>query len=130
MSFSSYKFRAKKKQMSFNVPSGIFEILKSRPCYYCKVIKDEVGVDRIDNTKGYISGNCVSSCWDCNRSKSNKTLVEYREYLLRFNPSLRFQTNPLVVHWLFDSTGEIHTRLAPHKTNLGSTVESFYRDDI
>lgn len=43
MSFSSYKFRAKKKEMIFNVPSGIFGILKSRPCYYCKVVKNEEG---------------------------------------------------------------------------------------
>lgn len=130
MSFSSYKFRAKKKEMKFNVPSDVFNILSLRPCYYCRVVKAEVGIDRIDNSKGYVSGNCVPSCWDCNRSKSNKTLVEYREYLLRFNPLLKLSTNPLVVHWLFDSSGEIHTRIAPHKTNLGNDIESFYKDDI
>lgn len=115
--------------MKFNVPAQIFDILKTRPCYYCRVIKKEVGIDRIDNTKGYISGNCIPCCWDCNRLKSNKTMSEFKEYLKRFNPNLRLATDPLVVHWFFDSDREIHTRVAPHSVNLGCTFETFYRDD-
>lgn len=41
------------------------------PCFYCKYTNaDEVnGIDRIDNSKGYIKENCVSACKICNRIK-------------------------------------------------------------
>ena len=130
MSFSSYKSRAKRKKLIFNIPSDVFEVLKERPCYFCRTTKEQVGVDRINNVKGYVSGNCVPCCWDCNRSKSNKSLKEYKEYLLRFNKDLRLSDNPLVVHWFYDSDGEVHIRVAPHLKNLGNTFESFYCDEI
>ena len=130
MSFSSYKNRAKKKNLVFNIPKDVFDILKERPCYFCRVVKEQVGVDRIDNTKGYVSGNCVPCCWDCNRSKSNKTLKEYKEYLFRFNKDLRLLNDPLVVHWFYDSYGEAHIRIAPHSKKLGNTFDNFYIDEI
>lgn len=130
MSFSSYKSRAKRKELIFNIPSDVFEVLKERPCYFCRTTKEQVGVDRINNAKGYVSGNCVPCCWDCNRSKSNKSLKEYKEYLLRFNKDLRLSDNPLVVHWFYDSDSEVHIRVAPHLKNLGNTFESFYYDEI
>lgn len=130
MSFSSYKNRAKKKSLIFNIPKDVFVILKERPCYFCRVVKEQVGVDRIDNTKGYVSGNCIPCCWDCNRSKSNKTLKEYKEYLLRFNKDLKLTNDPLVVHWFYDSDGEAHIRIAPHSKKLGNTFDSFYIDEF
>jgi len=130
VSFSSYKSRAKRKELIFNIPSDVFEVLKERPCYFCRTTKQKVGVDRINNIKGYVSGNCVPCCWDCNRSKSNKSLDEYKEYLLRFNKDLRLSDNPLVVHWFYDSDGGVHIRVAPHLKNLGNTFESFYCDEI
>ena len=130
MKFSSYKSRAHKKKMKFNVPEEIFTILEKRPCYYCKIKKDEVGIDRIDNTKGYVSGNCIPCCWDCNRLKSNKTMQEFKEYLIRFNKDLRFYVDPLVVHWFYTYDGEVYTRLAPHSKKLGNTYNTFFADDI
>ena len=113
----------------FNIPEGVFDVLKNRPCYFCRIIKNKVGVDRLDNNKGYTSGNCVPCCWDCNRSKSNKTLKEYKEYLQRFNNDIKLSSDPLVVHWFYDEY-EVHIRVAPHSKNLGSRCETFYKDDI
>jgi hypothetical protein len=130
MSFSSYKSRAKKKSLIFNIPKDVFDVLKERPCYFCRTVKEQVGVDRIDNTKGYTSGNCVPCCWDCNRSKSNKTLKEYKDYLLRFNKDLRLSNDPLVIHWFYDSSSQVHIRVAPHSKKLGNNFNNFYSDDI
>jgi len=127
MSFSQYKARAKKKGLLFTVDKSLFDLLVSRPCYFCRINKKEVGIDRLDNSKGYQSGNCIPCCWDCNRSKSDKSVFDYREYLLRFNPLLKIPKTPLVVHWIEDSSGSVHTRLAP----FGFTFENeydFYRD--
>lgn len=35
------------------------------------------GVDRVDSSIGYVSGNCVPSCFVCNRMKSDMDAVEF-----------------------------------------------------
>lgn len=43
-----------------------------QPCHYCGAERDgdgAHGIDRIDNRKGYIADNCVTSCFTCNRMK-------------------------------------------------------------
>lgn len=42
-----------------------------KPCVYCNYYnEDEInGIDRLDNTKGYILDNCISCCKHCNRMK-------------------------------------------------------------
>lgn len=41
------------------------------------------GVDRIDSTKGYSVENCVACCINCNRSKSDMSLEEFKDWLTR-----------------------------------------------
>ena len=47
-----------------------FELIQ-KPCSYCNYYNiDEVnGIDRLDNTKGYIIENCIPCCKHCNRMK-------------------------------------------------------------
>lgn len=40
-----------------------------KPCHYCGGAITTVGIDRIDNTKGYAMNNCVSCCRTCNIAK-------------------------------------------------------------
>lgn len=62
-------------------------------CHYCgdKLIinphrnKQGLGftgyqLDRVDNNKGYINGNCVPCCFSCNNIKSNK--FTYEEFII------------------------------------------------
>lgn len=99
--FDNYKRRAKLKNIKFEIPFLAFDQIIKQPCYYCGYKKDlnVLGIDRIDNTKGYISGNCLPSCWDCNKVKSNKTMKEHIEYLKRFNPNLKLTEAPFTLHW-------------------------------
>jgi hypothetical protein len=55
----------------FQINFETFSELVSKPCYYCKYIKDNEtnGIDRMNNDIGYIKENCVSCCWKCNRMK-------------------------------------------------------------
>ncbi len=61
-----------------------------KPCFYCGVESDRTwvnkksgtklsfcGVDRLDSSKGYVSGNIVSSCKRCNVLKFDYTLESY-----------------------------------------------------
>lgn len=45
----------------------------SSPCYYCnvEVIDGLHGIDRMDNTKGYTTDNCVGCCKKCNFIKKS-----------------------------------------------------------
>ena len=54
--------------------------LISKPCYYCN---DEMntpsfgrGLDRIDNSKGYLIDNVLPCCTTCNQTRSDKFTVE------------------------------------------------------
>lgn len=35
------------------------------------------GIDRLDNNKGYVDGNCVSCCVDCNSAKMQRSVDEF-----------------------------------------------------
>lgn len=80
--FSSYKRRAKRAGLEFSLTEEDFEILTSSNCYYCGIPpaqetkRNELngnyvynGIDRADNSKGYILENCVSCCKPCNSKK-------------------------------------------------------------
>jgi len=83
--YSSYKSNAKQKNREFKLSFKQFKNLCSQECYYCKVSpKDEViGVDRYFNHRGYYIGNCVPSCCNCNRSKSNMNPADFDDYIAR-----------------------------------------------
>lgn len=80
-----------------------FELTKSEArkffdgdCYYCGA-KPEVrytsknlageyawnGIDRVDNSKGYVVENCVSCCKQCNFSKRDLTQGEFVDWVKR-----------------------------------------------
>lgn len=81
-----YKLSAKRKGHKFNLSKDEFVEITSQSCYYCgaKPIKEHIapqangsykynGIDRIDNSKGYVKKNCVPCCWLCNQWKRNLT---------------------------------------------------------
>lgn len=35
------------------------------------------GIDRVDNTEGYVPGNCVPACHSCNTAKGSLTLTDF-----------------------------------------------------
>jgi hypothetical protein len=62
-----------------------FTILNSLPCHYCggKLPEAGYGLDRINPELGYVYGNVVPCCTECNISKHNRTISEFREWALR-----------------------------------------------
>ena len=41
------------------------------------------GVDRVDNSLGYIKENCVACCKICNNAKSTLSISEWQEWIIR-----------------------------------------------
>ena len=49
----------------------------NKPCFYCNTDIQTIGLDRVDNFKGYTIDNIVSCCTDCNTMKMSKNKNEF-----------------------------------------------------
>jgi hypothetical protein len=61
------------------------KLISTNQCYYCgsPLPKRGSGLDRIDNSKGYIIGNIRTCCQMCNEAKNSYTEVEFKAWLQR-----------------------------------------------
>jgi hypothetical protein len=94
-SFSSYKQRAKKKNVAFTLSLENFALLTSQPCYYCgapplNISKGRYGgqdyvyngLDRKLPNDGYIMSNVLTCCAFCNIFRNVLLTVEETKILI------------------------------------------------
>ena len=67
--YSVYKCNAKSRGLEFSISLEDLIGLWGLPCTYCGKPIETVGIDRIDNSKGYTKDNITSCCKVCNRMK-------------------------------------------------------------
>lgn len=90
--YRSYRYNARKRKYVFELEEDLFRQLTQATCFYCgntpsSLFKttNEVyvynGIDRIDNTAGYVVGNVRACCKYCNRAKSDKSEQEFIRWL-------------------------------------------------
>jgi hypothetical protein len=100
-----YRVSAKARGIEFALGQTEFINLTGMPCFYCGIppiirslqvhsrrvigeprayaIVSYNGIDRLDNSKGYMESNCVSCCKVCNRAKDIMTVKEFYEWVER-----------------------------------------------
>lgn len=86
VSYQTYKIRADKKQLSFELSVEQFNNLVNANCYYCHKQNNhhhKNGIDRKDNSKGYIIENCVACCGECNLMKADMLDVHFIDHIMR-----------------------------------------------
>lgn len=98
--FDVYFYAARRRKIEFSLRLSQLEgLIKSR-CFYCNaepsrryspaLVKNGEcianGIDRLDNTLGYIAGNCVPCCTACNLAKGTRTVKEFAEWIKRVSP--------------------------------------------
>jgi hypothetical protein len=84
----NYKHNAEQRDLIFELPDEAFLRLTRSDCFYCGAEPAQImqngskqgaytynGVDRVDNSKGYVEGNCVSCCGECNTKKGSVTVA-------------------------------------------------------
>jgi hypothetical protein len=94
--FNRYRHTAKKRGLIFDILESHFYNLTSSNCYYCNTKPQSInfscnrkgayyynGIDRLDNSKGYIDGNIVPCCEKCNRAKLQMSLGEFMDWVYR-----------------------------------------------
>lgn len=82
VSFSAYKNQAKARGYVFELDFNTFQNLVDNTCYYCGALPKN-GIDRVDNTQGYILENCVTCCKICNIAKRDLPQEEFLSWVTR-----------------------------------------------
>lgn len=73
--FSKAKMLARRRGIDFQLTLDEYIYSISFPCYYCNgefgKVNYGIGLDRVDNSKGYLLNNVLSCCKQCNSLKSD-----------------------------------------------------------
>jgi len=81
--YNSYKYRANKRILLFELTLEEFTNIRNNPCLYCgKENKEKThqnGIDRKNNTVGYTIENSVACCGGCNYMKGELNNIEFIE---------------------------------------------------
>jgi hypothetical protein len=94
--YSSRRADAKRRYLTFSLTKDEFKAMASQLCFYCDAEPANEygsnmysenfiyqGIDRIDNSKGYVYSNCRPCCKYCNMAKSNQTEEEFLNRIKR-----------------------------------------------
>ena len=71
-----YEASAKSRGKSFELTFGEFKQFWQVSCYYCGGEIKTIGLDRMDNSRGYLLDNVVPCCSQCNGLKFTGTTGE------------------------------------------------------
>ena len=83
-SWRQYQVSANKRGFDFSLTFQELENLIFSQCDYCGVPACPInGIDRVDNTKGYIKDNCVPCCAICNKAKGILTVLEFKNWIIK-----------------------------------------------
>lgn len=88
---SNYRRRARTTGRAFSLSATQFRELVEKHCHYCGAEPTQVfrirksahgefsynGLDRVDNGLGYVPGNVVPCCGDCNIAKHTRSSAEF-----------------------------------------------------
>ena len=91
--FRLYRCTAERRGLPFEISIDYFSFLTQQNCFYCGAEPNQIcrktdgysqykynGIDRKDNTKGYVFGNVVPCCKICNRAKNKMGYEDFMEW--------------------------------------------------
>lgn len=94
--FAIMKQGAQRRNYAWELTIEQFASITKKDCFYCgasprikSVTRDDVvgyiynGIDRVDNSLGYIEGNVVPCCKFCNIAKNTYSIDEFKEWAIR-----------------------------------------------
>lgn len=94
---SRYKMGARNRHLVWELSDKEFFWIATQNCHYCGVLPSLTeqprvkgaptftysGVDRKDSTLGYIEGNCLPCCTECNRAKMQRSYNDFLKWIAR-----------------------------------------------
>lgn len=97
--YNRYKVSAKVRELDFTISFDVFKDTTGHNCFYCgkvpsmlakahnKALSNNVGnilyngLDRVDNTKGYVYSNVVACCKNCNLAKRDLSSKDFIDWI-------------------------------------------------
>lgn len=73
VSYASYRSRAEKKELAFEITHDDYKTITHQECYLCGKLTNQShtnGIDRVDNARGYVLDNCRACCRECNHMRN------------------------------------------------------------
>ena len=89
----SYKRAAKTRNIEWLLSEEEFKSFWGLSCSYCGGEIETIGIDRTDNTKGYIIENCVPCCNICNRMKMDLSKNDFLDKIKQITNFLKQKEN-------------------------------------
>jgi hypothetical protein len=105
ISFKSYKYRANKKNIEFEINNELFDNIRLNDCYICGKNTNEShknGIDRLDNSLGYIENNIKSCCGNCNYMKRNYSYDDFINKLKEIFIHLNLKNDEIIDDEIID----------------------------
>lgn len=94
--YNGYVKGARRRKMEFTLSKTEFKDITSQLCHYCgcapstsanrpELNGDYVynGIDRLNNSFGYVKKNCIPCCWHCNRAKQVLSEKEFKTWIIQ-----------------------------------------------
>ena len=78
---SNYKCGASQRGIEWGLSEEEFLSYWKQPCYYCGSSIRTIGLDRVDNSKGYFVDNVVPCCTACNKMKVDMTQKDFLSHI-------------------------------------------------
>jgi hypothetical protein len=77
--YQNFKRSSIRRNIEFNISIEEFTEIVQQNCYYCNHYKETeaIGIDRVNNSIGYVSTNIVPCCADCNILKNDLPLEKF-----------------------------------------------------
>lgn len=94
--YNNIRSGANRRSYVFELTVDDVKDLSKQNCVYCGAepmqkiqYKSDIylynGIDRVDNSVGYVKSNCVPCCGTCNRAKGSKTHAEFMLWIDRIS---------------------------------------------
>lgn len=85
--YSGIKWAAKDREIVFELTLNTFkDNFYKKPCHYC--LDECTGIDRLDSNKGYIDGNMVPCCAQCNIMKLDYDINDFKKQIIKIYHNL------------------------------------------
>ena len=86
--YAKYKKNAIDRNYEFNITLKEFKELWEKPCVYCGNEIKKIGIDRVDNTIGYIKNNIVPCCKICNFMKRDMKVADFLNHTVQITNNI------------------------------------------
>lgn len=68
--YDKLSVQARSRGRSFEITfEQAIELYSRDVCYFCEQVAEVRSIDRLDNSRDYVDGNCVMACLKCNKLK-------------------------------------------------------------